>query len=90
MNNHIRELRAGRGWTQADLAELLQGCVNAVDLLEDVAGDGKFDSLGLASLVDDIKQPAEVLDIGLNLLGLLLEGQAQRFLVSLKFRYTVG
>jgi putative transcriptional regulator len=45
MNNHIRELRAGRGWTQADLAELLEVSRQTVNALE----TGRYDpSLPLA------------------------------------------
>ena len=45
MNNHIRELRAGHGWTQADLAELLEVSRQTVNALE----TGRYDpSLPLA------------------------------------------
>lgn len=45
MNNHIREMRAGRGWTQADLAELLEVSRQTVNALE----TGRYDpSLPLA------------------------------------------
>ena len=45
MNNHIRELRNARGWTQADLAELLEVSRQTIIALE----TGRYDpSLPLA------------------------------------------
>jgi putative transcriptional regulator len=45
MNNHIRELRADRGWSQAHLAELLQVSRQTVNAIE----TGRYDpSLPLA------------------------------------------
>lgn len=51
MNNHIRELRAGRGWTQADLAELLEVSRQTVNALE----TGRYDpSLPLAFAIAEL------------------------------------
>lgn len=45
MNNRLRELRAGRGWTQAELAQLLKVSRNSVNAIE----TGRYEpSLGLA------------------------------------------
>ena len=45
MNNHIRALRAGRGWSQAELAEMLQVSRQSVNAIE----TGRYDpSLPLA------------------------------------------
>ncbi len=45
MNNHLRRLRAERGWTQADLADRLQVSRQSVNAIE----NGKYDpSLPLA------------------------------------------
>jgi putative transcriptional regulator len=45
MNNHIRTLRAERGWSQAELAELLDVSRQSVNAIE----TGKYDpSLPLA------------------------------------------
>jgi putative transcriptional regulator len=45
MNNHIRELRGDRGWSQADLAERLDVSRQTVNAIE----TGKYDpSLPLA------------------------------------------
>ena len=39
MNNRLRELRGGRGWSQADLAELLDVSRQTVNAIE----TGKYD-----------------------------------------------
>lgn len=45
MNNHLRELRGGQGWSQADLAERLDVSRQTVNAIE----TGKYDpSLPLA------------------------------------------
>jgi len=45
VNNHLRRLRAERGWTQADLADRLQVSRQSVNAIE----NGKYDpSLPLA------------------------------------------
>ncbi|MDE2316138.1 MAG: helix-turn-helix transcriptional regulator [Xanthomonadaceae bacterium] len=45
MNNHVRELRSGQGWSQADLAERLEVSRQTVNAIE----TGKYDpSLPLA------------------------------------------
>jgi len=45
MNNHVRELRGERGWSQADLAERLEVSRQTVNAIE----TGKYDpSLPLA------------------------------------------
>jgi putative transcriptional regulator len=45
MNNHVRELRGGQGWSQADLAERLEVSRQTVNAIE----TGKYDpSLPLA------------------------------------------
>ncbi|NNG25765.1 helix-turn-helix transcriptional regulator [Telluria aromaticivorans] len=45
MNNHIRALRAERGWSQAELAEMLQVSRQSVNAIE----TGRYDpSLPLA------------------------------------------
>jgi putative transcriptional regulator len=45
MNNHLRELRAGHGWSQAELAERLDVSRQTVNAIE----TGKYDpSLPLA------------------------------------------
>ncbi len=45
MNNHLRELRGGRGWSQADLAERLDVSRQTVNAIE----TGRYDpSLPLA------------------------------------------
>ncbi|MFC0251848.1 helix-turn-helix transcriptional regulator [Massilia consociata] len=45
MNNHIRALRAARGWSQAELAEMLQVSRQSVNAIE----TGRYDpSLPLA------------------------------------------
>jgi len=45
MNNHLRELRAGQGWSQAELAERLDVSRQTVNAIE----TGKYDpSLPLA------------------------------------------
>lgn len=45
MNNHLRRLRAERGWTQADLADRLEVSRQSVNAIE----NGKYDpSLPLA------------------------------------------
>lgn len=51
MKNRIRVLRAERGWTQADLAKLLDVSRNSVNAIE----NGKYDpSLPLAFSIADI------------------------------------
>jgi putative transcriptional regulator len=51
MKNRIRVLRAERGWTQADLAKLLDVSRNSVNAIE----NGKYDpSLPLAFAIADI------------------------------------
>ncbi len=51
MENHIRELRAERGWTQADLGELLDVSRQTVNALE----TGRHDpSLTLAFAISDV------------------------------------
>ena len=45
MNNHVRELRGGQGWSQADLAERLEVSRQTINAIE----TGKYDpSLPLA------------------------------------------
>ena len=45
MNNHVRDLRSGQGWSQADLAERLDVSRQTVNAIE----TGKYDpSLPLA------------------------------------------
>ena len=51
MKNRIRVLRAERGWTQADLAKLLDVSRNSVNAIE----NGKYDpSLPLAFSIAEI------------------------------------
>lgn len=51
MKNRIRVLRAERGWTQADLAKLLDVSRNSVNAIE----NGKYDpSLPLAFSISEI------------------------------------
>jgi putative transcriptional regulator len=51
MKNRIRVLRAERGWTQADLAKLLDVSRNSVNAIE----NGKYDpSLPLAFAIADV------------------------------------
>lgn len=51
MKNRIRDLRAARGWTQADLAKLLDVSRNSVNAIE----NGKYDpSLPLAFSIAEI------------------------------------
>jgi putative transcriptional regulator len=51
MKNRIRVLRAERGWTQADLARLLDVSRNSVNAIE----NGKYDpSLPLAFAIAEI------------------------------------
>jgi putative transcriptional regulator len=51
MKNRIRVLRAEKGWTQADLAKLLDVSRNSVNAIE----NGKYDpSLPLAFRIADI------------------------------------
>ena len=51
MNNHIRALRAERGWSQAELAEMLQVSRQSVNAIE----TGRFDpSLPLAFKIADL------------------------------------
>lgn len=51
MKNRIRVLRAERGWTQADLAKLLDVSRNSVNAIE----NGKYDpSLPLAFAIAEI------------------------------------
>jgi len=57
MNNHVRELRAGHGWSQAHLAELLDVSRQTVIAIE----NGRYDpSLPLAFAISRLfKQPIE-------------------------------
>ncbi|HVY89085.1 MAG TPA: helix-turn-helix transcriptional regulator [Hyphomonadaceae bacterium] len=51
MKNRIRVLRAEKGWTQADLAKLLDVSRNSVNAIE----NGKYDpSLPLAFKIADV------------------------------------
>jgi putative transcriptional regulator len=51
MKNRIRVLRAEKGWTQADLAKLLNVSRNSVNAIE----NGKYDpSLPLAFRIADV------------------------------------
>ena len=51
MKNRIRVLRAEKGWTQADLAQLLDVSRNSVNAIE----NGKYDpSLPLAFRIADV------------------------------------
>lgn len=51
MKNHLKELRAARGWTQADLASRLDVSRQTVNALE----TGKYDpSLPLAFRIADV------------------------------------
>lgn len=51
MKNHLKELRAARGWTQADLASRLDVSRQTVNALE----NGKYDpSLPLAFRIADL------------------------------------
>ncbi|HEY7799772.1 MAG TPA: helix-turn-helix transcriptional regulator [Hyphomonadaceae bacterium] len=51
MKNRIRVLRAEKGWTQADLAKLLDVSRNSVNAIE----NGKYDpSLPLAFRIADV------------------------------------
>jgi putative transcriptional regulator len=51
MKNRIRVLRAEKGWTQADLAKLLDVSRNSVNAIE----NGKYDpSLPLAFRISDV------------------------------------
>jgi putative transcriptional regulator len=51
MKNRIRVLRAEKGWTQADLARLLDVSRNSVNAIE----NGKYDpSLPLAFAIADV------------------------------------
>ncbi len=57
MNNHLRQLRADRGWSQGDLAEQLNVSRQTINAIE----TGKYDpSLPLAFLIAKLfKQPIE-------------------------------
>jgi putative transcriptional regulator len=57
MNNHIRALRAERGWSQAELAEMLQVSRQSVNAIE----TGRYDpSLPLAFAISTLfQQPIE-------------------------------
>lgn len=57
MNNHLRTLRAERGWSQGDLAEQLNVSRQTINAIE----TGKYDpSLPLAFLIAKLfKQPIE-------------------------------
>ena len=57
MNNHLRQLRAERGWSQGDLAEQLNVSRQTINAIE----TGKYDpSLPLAFLIAKLfKQPIE-------------------------------
>ena len=57
MNNHIRALRAERGWSQAGLAEMLQVSRQSVNAIE----TGRYDpSLPLAFAISRLfQQPIE-------------------------------
>lgn len=59
MNNTIRELRAGLGWSQAQLADLLKVSRQTVNAIE----TGRYDpSLPLAfSIAQLFKQPIEAI-----------------------------
>ena len=59
MNNHLRELRAEHGWSQAHLAELLDVSRQTVIAIE----NGKYDpSLPLAFAISKIfQQPIEAI-----------------------------
>ncbi|QOY92415.1 helix-turn-helix transcriptional regulator [Massilia sp. UMI-21] len=53
MNNHIRTLRAGRGWSQAELAEMLDVSRQSVNAIE----TGRYDpSLPLAFAISRLFQ----------------------------------
>jgi putative transcriptional regulator len=53
MNNHIRALRAERGWSQAELAEMLQVSRQSVNAIE----TGRYDpSLPLAFAISKLFQ----------------------------------
>jgi putative transcriptional regulator len=57
MNNYIRALRAERGWSQAELAEMLQVSRQSVNAIE----TGRYDpSLPLAFAISTLfQQPIE-------------------------------
>jgi putative transcriptional regulator len=57
MKNHLKDLRAARGWTQADLAERLEVSRQTINALE----TGKYDpSLPLAFRISALfKTPIE-------------------------------
>ncbi|QYF93187.1 helix-turn-helix transcriptional regulator [Massilia sp. PAMC28688] len=57
MNNHIRELRAAAGWSQAHLADLLQVSRQTINAIE----TGRYDpSLPLAFAISRLfSQPIE-------------------------------
>ena len=59
MNNHIKELRAGHGWSQARLAELLDVSRQTVIAIE----TGRYDpSLPLAFAISRLfQQPIEAI-----------------------------
>ena len=59
MNNHIRALRAERGWSQAELAEMLQVSRQSVNAIE----TGRYDpSLPLAFAISRLfQQPIEAI-----------------------------
>ncbi len=59
MNNHIRALRAERGWSQAELAEMLQVSRQSVNAIE----TGRYDpSLPLAFAIARLfGQPIETI-----------------------------
>jgi putative transcriptional regulator len=59
MNNHIRALRAERGWSQAELAEMLQVSRQSVNAIE----TGRYDpSLPLAFAIAKLfQQPIEAI-----------------------------
>ena len=59
MNNHIRALRAERGWSQAELAEMLQVSRQSVNAIE----TGRYDpSLPLAFAIAKLfHQPIEAI-----------------------------
>ena len=59
MNNHVRELRAGQGWSQAQLADLLKVSRQTVNAIE----TGRYDpSLPLAFAIARLfAQPIEAI-----------------------------
>ena len=61
MNNHVRSLRAARGWSQAELADMLEVSRQSVNAIE----TGKYDpSLPLAFAIARLfQQPIEAIFI---------------------------